>query len=159
MFGTLVHISRRRVAAMAGVALATLLIVDAVSAQQYSAPRAQGARKPRADRTFTRPQAGRDPASQQMANQLYNRNTVSPYLNLLRPQGVNSVPNYQTLVRPQFQQNAINRQRSQQLSGLGQQIAARAERGPADPSQPIRSTGHTSSFLSHGTYFNTYSAR
>ena len=66
-----------------------------------------------------------------MAN-LYNRSTVSPYLNLLRQQGANSTPNYQGIVRPQFEQKRLTNKRTSNLQDLGKQVAAKKDRTNAE---------------------------
>ena len=85
---------------------------------------------------------------------VFNRPTVSPYLNLLRPQGGVAIPNYQALVRPQLQQQQINQQQGRQL----QQLQRRTYQGPSSQSSAgapiaIRSTGHTTGFMNYSAYF------
>lgn len=67
-----------------------------------------------------------------------HRDTVSPYLNLTRPQNSGTMPNYQTYVRPEVQ-----RRQSQSYSGppptVGQNLPApyaspRSQAGPPPPS-------------------------
>lgn len=84
--------------------------------------------------------------------------TVSPYLNLFRP-GASPGANYNTLVRPQLDQQARNRQQQAQLRTLTtnqQQIADFiAPFGAAVGAQQPRTTGHTTTFQNLGSYFGT----
>lgn len=87
-------------------------------------------------------------------NAIFNSPTVSPYLNLLRPQGGVAIPNYQALVRPQLQQQQINQQQGRQL----QQLQRRTYQGPSSQSSAgapiaIRSTGHTTGFMNYSAYY------
>ena len=73
--------------------------------------------------------------------------TVSPYLNLLRGQGLPAV-NYYGIVRPQFDTNA----RFRALGQTGLQSAAT----PAEPDgQFIPTTGLSAGFMNHGSFFMT----
>lgn len=95
-----------------------------------------------------------NPAAGVANNAIYNRPTVSPYLNLLRPQGGVAIPNYQSLVRPMLDQERINQQQGRQL----QQLQKRIYQGPSSQSSAgapigIRSTGHTTGFMNYSAYF------
>ena len=87
------------------------------------------------------------------------RPTISPYL-LLAPSGSGTFGtiNYYTLVRPQFQQQAINAQQGVALQQLESQI--RSPNANVDPvtGQPvIRTTGARSGYMTHHRYFgNSY---
>ena len=76
----------------------------------------------------------------------YQRPTVSPYLQLLNNNSNNpiNVPQYQTLVRPQIEQQNINRQQTAQIQSLQRRAAATAQGTVAQPAGPtqIRGTGH-----------------
>lgn len=86
---------------------------------------------------------------------IYSKPTVSPYLNLLRGGSeFTGVPNYQTLVRPEMQQGAINRQQANQINRLQQQETT-LNRQVADPSRPIRQTGHPTQFMNLSERFGT----
>lgn len=87
-------------------------------------------------------------------NAIFNRPTVSPYLNLLRPQGGVGSPNYQSLVRPQLDQERINQQQRQQM----QQLQSRVYQGPTSQSSAgapiaIRATGHTTQYMNYSAYY------
>ena len=88
-----------------------------------------------------------------VAGQVFNRPTVSPYLNLLRGTGSGSLPSYYTLVRPQIEQRQENiRQQAalQQLeTRINQPLRANVQPGTG-ASSAIRGTGHA-------TYFQNYS--
>ena len=82
--------------------------------------------------------------------------TISPYLNLFREDldGISDL-NYQTLVRPQLQQQEINQnlQRQQQeISGRVQQLVAQPAFNPQG-SQSQFPTGHQTLFRNHSHYY------
>jgi hypothetical protein len=82
--------------------------------------------------------------------------TVSPYLNLDRGDNTGSdIANYQTLVRPQLEQQAFNRQQQhemQQLNRRFRQFQAELPTATAG-SDDIRSTGHQVRFLNYLHFF------
>ncbi len=75
-----------------------------------------------------------------MRNAVPDRPTISPYLNLFRPEA-SRVFNYYTLVKPQLAQQQINQQQSALLQSLQQQ----AESAPAGSGQRL--------FQNHDKYF------
>jgi hypothetical protein len=82
---------------------------------------------------------------------LYNRPTVSPYLNLLQPQG-GGLPNYQTLVRPALEQRNQNLQMQRQISQLQSSVIennVRDQRGEA----MFRPTGHSTGFFYYSHFY------
>lgn len=74
----------------------------------------------------------------------YRQPTVSPWLNIFRPDA-SRVFNYYTLVRPQLAQLQINQQRAAQIQALTSQ-AATIQGGRNDAG------GH---FMAHGSYFGS----
>jgi hypothetical protein len=82
--------------------------------------------------------------------------TVSPYLNLFRTDlGGNNDLNYNTLVRPQLQQQQLNAQVQRQnieLSRRVQSIAAQADYN-VEGSKDELPTGHQTAFMYTGHYF------
>lgn len=81
----------------------------------------------------------------------YQRPTVSPYLQLLNNNFID-VPNYQTLVRPQIEQQQINRQQQAELQNVQRQVSQNAAQAAGAVSQPagpsrIRGTGHQTQYL------------
>lgn len=68
------------------------------------------------------------------------RPTISPYLNLFRPEA-SRVFNYYTLVKPQLAQLQFNAQQSQRLQSLQQQVPT-----------PAANEGERL-FMNHGKYF------
>lgn len=83
--------------------------------------------------------------------------TVSPYLNLFRSDLDGSGDfNYQTLVRPQFQQLATNQQFQRQNTELSQRVQAisaqSAFQNPAGSEQQYP-TGHATAFGYYGRYY------
>lgn len=75
-----------------------------------------------------------------------SRPTVSPYLNLLNNQNPN-VTNYQSLVRPQVNQQRVNSQQAASISRL----QARPPKSSNAGNEALRSTGHqaTWNYYSH----------
>lgn len=84
--------------------------------------------------------------------------TVSPYLNLFRP-GASPGANYNTLVRPQLEQQARNRQQDtaiRNLSNRQQQISNLISPfGRSVPNAQAPTTGHPTQFGNLGSYFGT----
>jgi hypothetical protein len=80
--------------------------------------------------------------------------TVSPYMNLFR-NDTDNVPNYQTLVRPQIQQQAVNQQVARNLDR--QQVAVQSlQQEVLHQRQPsIRSTGTGATTNNYSHYFPT----
>ncbi len=83
-----------------------------------------------------------------------NGPTVSPYLNLLNNNNqLNSVPNYQSLVRPLVdQQDAIRRQ-GNSLQRLQSQVNSTFSPTASGSGRGISATGHTSYFMNNSHYF------
>ena len=83
--------------------------------------------------------------------------TVSPYLNLFRDDFDGSGDfNYQTLVRPQLQQQQLNQQFQNQnleLSQRVQQISAQSPYQNAAGSEAIYPTGHQTAFGYHSHFY------
>ncbi|MDZ4779664.1 MAG: hypothetical protein SGJ19_05380 [Planctomycetia bacterium] len=88
--------------------------------------------------------AQRNNAYRRTQNSLYNRPTVSPYLNLLQPQG-GGLPNYQTLVRPAVEQRRQNQDTQRQISQLQSSVAASSAQDQRGETT-FRPTGHQTSF-------------
>jgi hypothetical protein len=82
--------------------------------------------------------------------------TVSPYLNLFNDsRNGNTDFNYQTLVRPQLQQQQFNQQSQSQAYDLSrrlQQISAQADYNP-EGSKTQYPTGHQTVFQYHGHFY------
>ena len=69
------------------------------------------------------------------------RPSVSPYMNLVNnPLG--AATNYQSLVRPQIEQNNFNSRQSSAIAQLQRQAAPIRTRSSAQGNQQLRSTGH-----------------
>lgn len=87
--------------------------------------------------------------------------TVSPYLNLFNDSRNGSTDfNYQTLVRPQLQQQQFNQHSQNQayeMSRRIQQISAQADFNP-EGSKTQYPTGHQTVFQYHGHYYPQFSA-
>lgn len=79
--------------------------------------------------------------------------TVSPYLNLLQNNGNFDFPQYQTLVRPFFDQQAVNTRNNfenQQLRGQVNSLQRQVNR-PGMSS--IRATGHPTRYMNYSHYY------
>jgi hypothetical protein len=100
-----------------------------------------------------------DPAGSIYYDNIYNRPTVSPYLNLLNPgAAANSVPNYFTLVKPQLEQRAALSRQQSEISRLNRQVSAGPRRAQRQQSQ-VRSTGHATQFMYYGPYYRQMGQR
>jgi len=85
--------------------------------------------------------------------------TTSPYLNLLNRQGGTGQPTYQSLVKPQLQQQQDFAKQQQQIQGLAHQQSklanggglTQAARGVATD---IRQTGHVTANMDYLHYYN-----
>ena len=89
---------------------------------------------------------GYTPPSVSPLTNVYNRPTVSPYLNLLR----GGVGGYQSLVKPLANNNRAARQNARQIQQL-QRNVAQTRSGRTAGSQTFSPTGHVTAFrnLSH----------
>jgi hypothetical protein len=81
--------------------------------------------------------------------------TVSPYLNLLRPEDDLALPNYFAFVRPQLEQQRVNRQQQLEIERLGSQVQQVNNQLTYDPSgsNSIRPTGHQAVFMNLSHYY------
>jgi hypothetical protein len=102
----------------------------------------------------TRPQA---PRIQTPSAGLIQRNTsanltrrpsVSPYLNLINNNDPN-LTNYQSLVRPQINQQRVNSQQSAQINRLEAKPPTSGNAG----SESLRSTGHQATWKNYSHYY------
>lgn len=101
------------------------------------------------------PNLSTNPAANVYNKAIYDRPTVSPYLNLLRPQGGVGVPNYQSLVRPELQQRRTNDIQGRQINQLQNKVNQSYGGGGAANGAPqeIRATGHVTRFMNHSSYY------
>jgi hypothetical protein len=88
-----------------------------------------------------------------------SRPTVSPYLNLFR-NGNSAAMNYQTLVRPQINQENTNQQERTAVQRLQRQLGdvSQTVYGAA-AARSMRTTGHRTVFLDYSHYYTTGSPR
>ena len=89
--------------------------------------------------------------------EMFSRPTVSPYLNLLTPQG-QGLPNYQTLVRPMLDQRRRNQDTARQINALQSAVIennVRDQRGET----MFRPTGHATGFFYYSHFFPQLSGR
>lgn len=82
------------------------------------------------------------------------RPTVSPYLQLLRPEAL-EVPNYQTLVRPQIEMREAEAQNQRAIQQLQQEVANASPTMRTGASYMVRPTGHSSQFLNYLHFYPT----
>lgn len=89
-------------------------------------------------------------------NYILSRPTVSPYLNLLRNDGISGIANYQTLVRPQIEQRELAVQQENENLRLQRQLNSQQtsiEGIQRQRAQRVFSTGHRTRFMNYGDFF------
>lgn len=94
-------------------------------------------------------------------HQLTKRNTVSPYLNLINLGGGTpgqaaanfSLPNYQTLVKPQVQNRRLAQLRNRQLNNLQGQVQTLRTDIQRNQEEGAFSTGHPTRFMTYLHYY------
>ncbi|WP_442482369.1 hypothetical protein [Aeoliella sp. SH292] len=95
------------------------------------------------------------PASKPFSG-ITNSPTVSPYMNLFNDSitGDNDF-NYQTLVRPQLQQQQFNQQVQRQAAQLNQRMSALSARNDYNVTgnQEVMPTGHSATFRYHSRFY------
>jgi hypothetical protein len=79
--------------------------------------------------------------------------TISPWLNLDRPETSEELPNYFTFVRPQFDQSGVNNRQQRELQTLQRQVQKVSYNAPATSRTGIPATGHSSRFGDTGRYY------
>jgi hypothetical protein len=86
----------------------------------------------------------------------YNpRPTVSPYLNLLQGGGgALNLPQYQTLVRPFLEQQAINQRTAFDSQILQRQVNSLQSQVNYGQAAPGRSTGHPTRYMNYSHYYS-----
>ncbi|HEY4311586.1 MAG TPA: hypothetical protein VGN12_19220 [Pirellulales bacterium] len=81
-----------------------------------------------------------------------SRPRVSPYMNLVNnPQG--AATNYQSLVRPQLEQQGVNRSNRAAIGQLQRSAAPTRSQSTAQGNQKLRGTGHPTTFNDTSRYF------
>jgi len=84
--------------------------------------------------------------------------TVSPYLNLFREDlGGNDDFNYQTLVRPQLEQQRFNEQVQRQAQDINRRLQSLSAQPDFNPQgdRNVMPTGHQTVFMNYGHYYPT----
>ena len=81
--------------------------------------------------------------------------SVSPYLNLFRPDEDDAAPNYFAFVRPQMQQLEVNRHQQFELQHLHRQMqqTQSMQGAPLLDSRGMPTTGHGTRFLDLGGFY------
>ncbi len=89
---------------------------------------------------------------------IFDRPTVSPYLNLVRDSNSSSgLPNYQTLVRPALEQRQRNIQQQRQINRL--QTDLNTTRRAFTRAKEGFQTGHPTRFMTYLHYYPTLGQR
>jgi hypothetical protein len=91
------------------------------------------------------------PYVQPMGTNPYQRPTISPYLNMIRP-GTNPALNYYGLVRPQMQAMRSMQVFQQDLNTVANMVVF-PEAQQTGPQTNLPITGHSVSFYNYSTYF------
>jgi hypothetical protein len=79
--------------------------------------------------------------------------TISPWLNLDRPETSGDLPNYFTFVRPQFEQNDVNGRQQRELQSLQRKVQTASYNAPTTSRTGTPATGHASRFGDTGSYY------
>lgn len=101
---------------------------------------------------------GRNPAADVFRRYSSRRPSVSPYLNLLNNNPTGTATPYQSLVRPQLEQQRVNQQQQQTIQGLQQHLRSQA-RANVGGAGIERGTGHQSVFMNYLHYYPGLSRR
>ena len=80
--------------------------------------------------------------------------TVSPYLNLLQNNGDFDFPQYQTLVRPFFDQQSINNRNAIDSQALRGQVNSLQRQVGRSAVTGIRATGHPTRYMNYSHYYS-----
>jgi hypothetical protein len=81
--------------------------------------------------------------------------TISPYMNLFRDDITGDSDNYNTLVRPQLQQQQVNRSMQVQTQAIDRHVQSLAAKPAFNPqgSASQSPTGHPTGFMYHSHYY------
>ena len=92
--------------------------------------------------------------------QSYSRPTVSPYLNLLREDGI-GLPTYHTLVRPSLEQRSTNQRQAMAIRQVQDQFnsVVASQQSGRGRSTGIRPTGHATQFMNFLHYYPGFRRR
>ncbi len=89
---------------------------------------------------------------------ILSRPTVSPYLNLLRPQGLGA-PNYQTLVRPELEARRALRNQQESINRLQGSLRQQQQQLRQAVTGELRPTGHRTLYLNYSHYYPALSSQ
>lgn len=103
-------------------------------------------------------QVSRNPARSIFQKYTTRSPSVSPYLNLLNNNVNGTATPYQSLVRPQLEQQQVNRQQAQSIQNIQSNLHAQA-RANAGGAGIERGTGHQSVFMNYLHYYPALSGR
>jgi hypothetical protein len=82
--------------------------------------------------------------------------TISPYMNLFRDEDATELPNYYMFVRPQMEQQSINRNQQAELSRLHRQVQTVGTTRTTGFSGSATPTGHGTRFLNTAQYYGSF---
>jgi hypothetical protein len=122
----------------AGFAFTPMIAVGQVYKPQVTRPQAP---------TVQTPSAGL--IQRNTSANLTRRPTVSPYLNLVNGNNDPNLTNYQSLVRPQVNQQRVNNQQNAQINRLEARPPTSGNAG----SESLRSTGHQATWRNYSHYY------
>ena len=80
------------------------------------------------------------------------RPSVSPYMNLLNNQTGNAT-NYQSLVRPQLDQQSFNQKSASAIKGLQSQAGKQQSKSGSEGNQKLRPTGHAATRQNYSHFY------
>lgn len=95
---------------------------------------------------------GNNPAASVSYQAVFDRPTVSPYLNLTSSFGSNSGLNYFTLVQPALRNRAVQQSTGQQIRSLQREVSTSA-RGRLQQQGRLAPTGVGARFRYYGNYY------
>ena len=88
-----------------------------------------------------------------IANPYNPKPTISPYLNLLQPRGPANLPQYQMLVKPFLEQQAINERNAFDSQVTRRQVNSLQNQFNSQSVGPGRATGHPTRYMNYSHYY------
>ena len=90
---------------------------------------------------------------------IFNRPTVSPYLQLLANPNTGGLPQYHTMVKPRLEARERTRQQESQISRMQQQITSIQQSVAPQRRDGVAITGHPTRFMNMIHYYPSLSRR
>ena len=103
-------------------------------------------------------QVSRNPAASIFRRHTTGSPSVSPYLNLLNNNSSGTATPYQSLVRPQLEQQKVNQQQSRSIQSIQSNLHAQ-QRANAGAAGIERGTGHQALFMNYLHYYPGFNQR